>query len=394
MSVIIQDNIILKTLAKDCSINFIASVISPWHAISLVASLNYMQQSLGIQMNGIVRVVKHPQTGYAIKENELQFANVKYICFTDNYFLPQFQTTSIGLSKWKIFIQHRKQNYRLLKYVLLEGFNWRRKRPLYVLSPWNVNFSMGMVLVTEHYFVKYVILDEGIGNYIGNGLTKQVVKPFISLRQRKTYFIHNIIPIIWLPKFHHVINACAFEKKKKGRCVLKQFLRPYYQQAIIKHSISGKTSFPVDGKVIICTSVLYDTIFQNSEDIIVWRDLCKVLYAAGIQLVLKPHPRDTFFASFAEEWHCELIDGHCTIEDICACSKPIAIVGHHSTALVTANAFFSIPAICVTDLFNPQNVSKEFMDGAEKYKYVFFDMVQFPETYEDCLRMILMAKNK
>lgn len=377
---------IFNVLVQDRSVNFIAFVISPWHLISLEASLSYLN-SFGRQMNGIVCVVKHPKTGYTIKkQEELQVVGAKYVCFTDNYYISCEKR--MENSVWKSFIQHRKQNYHLLKHICIDGINWYGRSTVYVMSPWVVNFSVGVRLGMMHYFVRYVILDEGIGNYLGDGVTKKKVASFTSMHQWKTYFMHNVMPYIWIPKFHHIFDARAFELQSNGKCVLKSSLQLYYKQAIIKHSNRIDNSFFVGGKVIICTSVVYDGVFQNAEDIRVWQELCKTLYCAGIKMILKPHPRDNFFASFAESWHCELIGEGYTLEEICAISKPLAVIGHHSTALVTVNAFFGVPAICVTDLFDSKNVSEKFMEGAERYKYIFSRMVQYPQNYDECVQMI------
>ena len=122
----IEDSIVIDTLLADKTLNFIAFVISPWHVISLEASLLYLR-ALGMDMKGIVCIIKHPKTGYAVNIEDLVLDEVAMVAFTENaYLYPHRKPT---MSQWQVFLSHRKQNLNiyvfslfLLQQLLLEPY--------------------------------------------------------------------------------------------------------------------------------------------------------------------------------------------------------------------------------------------------------------------------------
>lgn len=385
----IEDSIVIDTLLADKTLNFIAFVISPWHVISLEASLLYLR-ALGMDMKGIVCIIKHPKTGYAVNIEDLVLDEVAMVAFTENaYLYPHRKPT---MSQWQVFLSHRKQNLNIYGHVLLGGIRWRkRQRTIFVMNPWRINYSIGLRLWQRGCFVRYVAFDEGVGNYIQSGTVYH--RPiFHSIRECKTYFIQHVLCEEGIPYFHHVVNTYAFCKHTNTNCSLNNRLVPFYRRAIFLHSANVCAPYDLSNKIVICTSVLYNNVFTDDEDIRVWKEVCDALHKVGFQLLLKTHPRDTYFENLAEELHCVILAGHQTIEDLCSHSKPMAVIAHHSTALVTVSAFFSVLSICITDLFDRRKVSKDFVLGIDAYKHTFSNFVSFPKDISECVKMLLDKK--
>lgn len=388
----IEDSIVIDTLLADKTLNFIAFVISPWHVISLEASLLYLR-ALGMDMKGIVCIIKHPKTGYAVNIEDLVLDEVAMVAFTENaYLYPHRKPT---MSQWQVFLSHRKQNLNIYGHVLLGGVRWSEKqRTIFLMNPWKINYAVGLRLWKNGCFVRYVTFDEGVGNYILPESSTYYWSNLHSIRECKTFFTHYVLCEVGIPYFHHVINTCAFSKHNGVGCSLNSRLAPFYQRAICLHGASVCFPYDLSHKIVICTSVLYDNVFADDEDIRVWKEICNALHKVGFQLLLKTHPRDTYFETLAEELHCVVLAGHQTIEDLCSYSKPIAVIAHHSTALVTVSAFFSVLSICITDLFDRRKISSDFLSGIDLYKQTFSSFVSFPKDTDECIKMLLDEKQR
>ncbi len=56
-----------ELLKNDEHCNFLAMVITPYHAVGVEAAVLYLQ-SIGVEAKGYVLLTAHPSTGMAVKE--------------------------------------------------------------------------------------------------------------------------------------------------------------------------------------------------------------------------------------------------------------------------------------------------------------------------------------
>lgn len=373
---------LLSIIQQDSNINFIAYVITPWHAISLNAALLYYK-SKGINLRGITLIYPHIETGLHLAENDFKDPNIDVYISSDwggVYNSYYDQNKSRLFNKW----QKIKQSCRFYHHVLFGRWNIYNRPNFFVFAPVFPMIGVGLDLQKMDKQIKYVALDEGVGTYLDN--MEDTLPRVRSIRCLKNYWRDIVVTNHILPICHKMQNAYLF--CKRNICYVNQEIAPFYRQAVASHIKSSQLDIDLTNTIVICTSVLYDNVFRDKEDIRVWEDVCKQLYSAGFKLAMKPHPRDTFFASFADSWHCKLLDAKLSMEEICEYSSPLAIIGHHSTALVTASALWNIPTICVTEMFDRNKVDAEFMRVADRYKEVFGQMIQFPKDLDTLTELI------
>ncbi len=374
---------LLSIILQDSNINFIAYVITPWHAISLNAALLYYK-SKGINLRGITLIYPHIETGLHLAENDFKDPNIDVYISSDwggVYNSYYDQNKSRLFNKW----QKIKQSCRFYHHVLFGRWNIYNRPNFFVFAPVFPMVGVGLDLQKMDKQIKYVALDEGVGTYLDN--MEETLPRVRSIRCLKNYWRDTIVTNHILPVFHKMQNAYLFHKKN-NMCYLNQVMAPFYRQVVAAHTTPGLLDIDLTNTIVICTSVLYDNVFRDKEDIRVWRDVCEQLHHSGFKLAMKPHPRDTFFASFVDSWNCKLLDAKLSMEEICEQTHPLAIIGHHSTALVTASALWNIPTICVTELFDRTKVDFDFMRIADKYKETFGGMIRFPKDMDGLIESI------
>lgn len=379
-------NFIAKA-AADSDISFIAYAKTPWHAISIDASIKFLR-SKGLVNKGMIMVQPHPITG--INLTNKNFLNNGY----DVYFPPlEKNIGKIEISKLKrikLICINRFRHIKHLMFILSGNKNKNCNKPIYVISPVFPNISVGAQITKMGRFVKFVVCDEGAGSYMSYETVK---KPdwkqlFVGesgiLKYYRTVFNHKIIF-----KFHNVISTMTFFKDNE-QLIMNSPVLPFYKDVLLQHVDENenlKNKF--DNAIIVCSSINENNAIQNDEEIKVWNDICECLHKHGYKLFLKPHPRDSYYSQFSKQWHCELIDDKSiAIEQICATSFPKIIIGHCSTALVNANLFYGIKSICVVNMLNNSNLSNDFVKSAKQFQYLFSNFIEFPSNIDDVLKIV------
>lgn len=377
---------LLSIIQQDSNINFIAYLITPWHAISLNAALLYYK-SKGINLRGVALIYPHVASGLHLAENDFEDPNIDVYISSDwggVYNSCYDQDKSRLFNKW----QKIKQSCRFYHHVLFGQWNVYNRPNFFVFAPVFPMIGVGLDLQKMDKQIKYVALDEGIGTYLDNmEETLPRVRSIRDFKCIKNYWRDTIVTNHILPVFHKMQNAYLFYKKN-NICYVNQEMILFYRQAVAAHMTRCQLYIDLTNTIVICTSVLCDHIFRDKEDVRVWGEICEQLHHSGFKLAMKPHPRDTFFASFVDSWNCKLLDAKLSMEEICEQTRPMAIIGHHSTALVTASALWNIPTICVTELFDRTKVDFDFMRIADKYKETFGGMIRFPKDMDGLIESI------
>lgn len=380
---------ILDEIQQNSNVNFVAYVITPWHAISLNALLLFYR-SKGIRLQGIVLIYPHNETGIHLSEKDFAMDGVEVYSTFD--WGGVYTKDDMGeMTFFTKKLHNLKKKVQFYHHAILGGVNIKRKQNFYLMAPVFPMVGIGAEILKLNKHIKYVALDEGVGTYLDNmEETFPTIRSIRDIKCLKNYWRDIVVTNHILPICHKMQNAYLF--CKRNICYVNQEIAPFYRQAVASHVKSSQLDIDLTNTIVICTSVLYDNVFRDKEDIRVWEDVCKRLYSAGFKLAMKPHPRDTFFASFADSWHCKLLDAKLSMEEICEYSSPLAIIGHHSTALVTAKALWNIQSICVTEMFDRNKVDAEFMRVADRFEQTFNQIVHFPKDLDCCIDLIKYEK--
>ena len=384
----------IKRAVNDVNINFIAFVISPWHAISLDASLLYMK-SKGVDLNGMVLISPHPKTGINVTEES--FVGTNYKLFIED--IRENKQNGIEVfcnenkESFSQFMKRRIKHLELYKFVFLGGINWTHKEELYIIRPNYDGVYLGMN-IHGYKHARFVISDEGIGSYTSSStfhLVAPIGEKWRGIRRWMNFFREEILLRRWIYAFHNIIETTIFNKSKKSLVPRKEVLH-YYTDVLKKHVAQSYSinNFDLSSAVIIAPSVYVEEKDRYyGEDVRVWKLICDTLYELGYELYMKPHPRDKCYATKAESWHCKVINQHgLSMEELCAISKPKCVIGAPSTALVTASLFFDIKSICMADVVSKNLVSQKVNEELIDYKNLFGNFVLFPSSIESLISMM------
>lgn len=376
---------ILDEIQQNSNVNFVAYVITPWHAISLNALLLFYR-SKGIRLQGIVLIYPHNETGIHLSEKDFAMDGVEVYSTFD--WGGVYTKDDMGeMTFFTKKLHNLKKKVQFYYHAILGGVNIKRKQNFYLMAPVFPMVGIGAEILKLNKHIKYVALDEGVGTYLDNmEETFPTIRSIRDIKCLKNYWRDIVVTNHILPICHKMQNAYLFYRKKT--CYVNQEIAPFYRQALASHVNHCQLDIDLTNSIVICTSVVFNNIFQNQEDVRMWTCLCNKLYFAGYNLVLKPHPRDTFFAGFADSWHCKLLNTNLSMEDICTHTHPLAIFSIHSTTLITVSALWGISTFCVADLFNKTNVNDNFIEEVNKYKNLFATLISFPTDLDDCIKQL------
>ena len=134
-------------------IDFIATVITPWHLIGVEALMIKMKQE-GIDLNSKIIVQKHQFSGYLLKEKDLHHIDAEVV-FEEHELLSNnaIMRTLLGI----------KQSSKIRKYIKTKNQN-----KLFLVNPWHINTEKITRFKREDNDIINIIIDEGLALYIND----------------------------------------------------------------------------------------------------------------------------------------------------------------------------------------------------------------------------------
>lgn len=378
----------IRRAINDKEINFIAFVVTPWHVISLDASLMFLQ-SMGSALKGMVLISPHINTGINVAVDSFSGSNYElYIETSMNSNAAEGKKIENKIwRKIKDFFNRRIWHIQYYLYIIFGGINWKRKPIMYIISQTNPETVLGMRM-RKYKHAKFVINDEGIGSYTSYfHMPAPIGDEWKGFRVWMHYFREEILGRQWVCIFHNAIHTTIF-KNGKLPLVPRYSIIPYYNQ--IFSGLATKENVNLTNAILIAPSVyIEEREIYHGEDLRIWKDICEALHEEGYKLYMKPHPRDNFFVSMAKDWHCEVINKNgLSMEGLCAKSKPKCVIGGPSTALVTSALFFNVPSICIVDMMNQDLLSQGHKDAVAEFKAMFNNLVQHVNSIDDLIQRI------
>ena len=366
---------LVRLIKQTPDMNFISFATTPWHIIGIEAALLWMQER-GEKPDGLCLVVPHYRSGIVCDENTYK-----------NEFSKKF-----------LFISDKKRPYPFIKnrYLLMKfayrDVSKKKKDENFYLAACYFNIDLGMCIynLLRRRHIVHLITDEGVGTYLG---TLEIECPrdtfrFSSVLKNPRYLSKWQHYRIWryIDKHHEVKDLRLFFQDDDGSVRVNEEIAPFFKKAI--ENEASKTSnrlkeTDLSDKVLLCTTAwIRDKIFDD-EDYRVLRAVCDDLHRKGYEIFLKPHPRDNFFVDHAAELHAKVFDVPCSLEVLCAVNPPKAIVGYSSTALVTANLFWNIPAFCLCGMLDQSKLDILYQKESLNFSSVFKRYLILPQSLDD-----------
>ena len=360
-----------RLLKENPDINFIGWTCTPWQAIGVDAALMRLQKE-GEKLKGICFVEPKQNFGY--------------LCTTENAYVNTFSkryyyepsNSPYSRSEW------RKNHYR---FVFKDYKKTRDDNTLYIVEPF-CNIVLGVVAYTTlpHRHICFVQSDEGVAPYLG---TLEADPP-------KIHSIHSFLSFCKFELYRKkdkmfkshfdYFNCRIFLQEKDKSISLNHVMVPYFKESIERKTrMTIGTSFDVDlrDSVVICTTAWFRNEIKDDEDLKVLINVCDYIYAKGHKIILKPHPRDEFFAKHAKDLHADILGYSIPIETICAITQPKAMIGFSTTALETAKLFWNIPVFCISNMLDRTKLSHFYLREIDNFKLVFRKLIKFVDNVEE-----------
>lgn len=363
---------LVEIIKANPDINFVANAVTPWHAIAIDASIMWLQDQ-GVDVRGLCLLEPHMDYGY--------------VCDTSVF------TNTVSkkyMYKYSFHPYHLiRRKYYFYRFIFGNVHKRNSDNLVYLLSPGtNVDIGSYVYELLPHKHIRYILTEEGVGTYLGTCEREiPTYNSFITfLKYLKT--IHRYSMIDYVEKHHEVVNNRLFTEDEDGELILNERIVPYYRDSVYdkaKRALGEAAKFDLRDSVLLCTNAWYRDKVKDDEDYKVLLDVCNNLHAKGVKIILKPHPRDAFFAEHAKNLHAEIMEHSYPIESMCSISQPKAIIGYSSTALVTAKLFWNIPVYCLSDMLDQSKLDDLYLKETGKFKKKFHNYVCFPKRMDEIL---------
>lgn len=370
---------VLQQIKSDTSINFVARATTPWNAISIDALILKLQ-ALGIRVNAIIAIDEHPLAGFMIREKS--FVN-KVSCYC---FLRCKKEKSTEENRY-INEQCMVNGFRHTAKVVFGNSSYDN---ILYFATYNAN-TPDAILAVQYEFLKRKIVicrtEEGVGAYMGTfDKTYQGLRNISTLGDLKGYILTILLGKYVYRLFHKGYNSLTLKDSIRGLVVdesnLQYYLEVFQQQLSDLYICLDKDM--ISKSVLVCTTAWRRDEIKDDEDFRILKQVCDELHNRGFKLLLKTHPRDSYFKTRVDDLHCTHLEvENISMETIISCAKPLAMISFSSTTLVNAKIFGKVPVYCLSDMLDRSKISSFYLDEIDSFKRTFKHIVRFITSAED-----------
>ncbi len=370
---VIDYNELFRLIRLDPSLSYIATAVTPWHAVGVVASVI----SQGLQFRrGIILIIIHETFGKPLIDN--------------NNFIPLNNYVEIYVIKSRKLSGLNKMiglfnSVRFAFHVESKD----RTNDVYFISQRWVDIHKAALI---HYNLlnvklKAIFYDEGLATYFP--VDKVELKRNLVALLRDG--IISISRFIYLKRYK-CIDACLF-KHKVRKVHVNRHIIPCYKKAITLSSkaIAGCDLSVFEDSVIICPNAWNREFVDDNADTKVVLLLIERLTSRGIRFVIKLHPRDTWGQKIYNKYSCSVyLTTSVSMEAILSSInvKPRALIGFSSTILVTAKLFYDLKVINIANLVDDKSLGVIYRNEKLYFTNIFGDYVISPKSICEILKYI------
>lgn len=379
-------------LETDPDINFLAYVVIPLHAVGVSAAIRSLVEQ-GIQLKGYVIITAHPLTGRTVKKENFYF-EAPGVQIVDGAFTTKEQRGTLKKLKER--------------FTALKEAKKKRERKLYFVGP--DLYAFPYVLVdheTRGSSVSPILIDNGAASYdkflyqyLSMARFNCVQKPFL---QKAVSFAGALVNGVFATRVYH-------STKRKGNLIdfriffQDQGLHPnrdavaYYDQVFAQMGMDNYNQQwdIMKGCVLINTQPLVECQMTDGiVDVQFYGKVMREITQYTDNVVIKPHPREQDIEKYCDLGCVVLRDNSVTQEAMLAAlnQKPSYVISIFSSTLLNANSIFGIPAISLAKLFEKENITKPLKKQLRKYCKDYKGIIQFPETFEELVKLLQMHQS-
>ncbi len=381
------NNGIEAILGGNDDIDYVAYVITPWHATALTAAVKKLENDLKKKLYGLAVVMPHVVSGVLLDEAYFSGLNARVLRYqNDEGRIRRIRRTVKGI----------------VYYMTLK--KGRADRPFYIFMP--VNVSLSDMARADHIYkhgrnVISVNIDEGVGTYLlserewlrlnlseSAGLGRKLV---VALGYVKSRLFNSGK----LKRLGHYLDCNLLIKTEDGSCVANGEMPQWFRRVVDESAecVDVKADVGDSKYIIINTQPTYNYKPEEREELNRILGQCMdVIRESGYRAIVKPHPREDDIDIY-RQMGAEILQYKEIAQEVLLAamdSKPAYIVGFDSTTLVSANVLFGIRTISILNIFMKTEYAGESeRKRFEGFKKAFGEFVDCAEDITDFQRMIM-----
>lgn len=376
----------LIELIRQNQINFIGSAVTPWHAHGIDCAIHYLQNK-GITINGVIWVKP------AIKQQE-----ICYILSEENFInkcCEFHKSPAIYDTRLKTVLKNIYNEYKSTKWYNNQ-YKKRKERIIYIASPWHVDLSLFAYLYQSLgylYGFRLILIEEGLSSYFPKIDTRKHIWNTLSINKRGISLIKSYLSSIIQRAVRKRFEANTSWINLNLLTGKAENLRPnttsleYYRQVLTEYAQINKGNLEnlnLNNSVLICTMAYLHTEIQDNDDVRTLKQVVKALKQKGLNVYVKPHPRDKDYKNRYATLECDYIDYPCTAESLMVAFPHLrGFISFSSTSLVTANLLFGINSISILNLVEKKKYGKYIREEMEAFTYCFSNIVAMPKNIKE-----------
>lgn len=374
----ISENEILPLIISQGS-DFLAAAVTPWHAHNLDAVITKLKKEKYIE-RGIILISPSDAGNILITEDEFnskEFIEIEFYLYTEK-----------KRSAWENII-HKTG---ILRCVLFMGK--LRKDGFYLISSRKPNYSIMPYISTPQYMsgLVAVIYDEGLAMYMRD--EKRWLVESFGDEKNVSYIIHYVQRVILESMYEKIMRNkqrywdWGFLKLKTPQnYVVNSAISLYLIETLKKYALK-RNICPLDfGRKVLLLTQPYaeeNAIDTDVERMIIGNVIDTI--TKFFPIVHKAHPREVLNNKYGE-LKLERLDelngvSVETVLSVCK-SRPVAVVGYTSTALITIKMLWGIPTISLIDLLGNIEMSQAAKNDFNDFRNTFGNSVLIPKNLEE-----------
>lgn len=353
----------LAELLANSNFDFYACAVTPWHLINIEACIADLSKKGKI--NGLIVLNKHIRSGYVLKKNDVvNIDNVKMeVLFQDEIVVKS---------------QHREK---------------KCDRALYIISPMSYLYELGRSVQNKGRKNVYLVrTDEGTMEYyddhykmLTNQRDKLSRRPFI--KEMLDQFILKKAMENWPDST--MIDRYLMCKNDQGQLTPQKNVVDSVRNFL---NYSGKRIPQKQEVYALFLSFVWeeDKMWSMSDYKEMLTMLQRVLYANGIKLYVKTHPREKLIKKY-NEWGIPIFTSENVALEMLLANldvKPIAMFGLDSTALINASMLGECISVSLKRMINEETCSEVMKVGLETFEKYFNGYVKFVNDESDLVKLL------
>lgn len=383
------DKVLINYLLEE-DLDFLAYIMSPFHALGLDAYLFEISKTYHKKLKGVIVITPHSKDGIITTKKHIRaikFADVKL------FFISPFLKRGIFYSFKDAFIK-----LKALLNLNLQSTKNRNKSPLSIVSVMEVKpylvkiFSSYRVL--KKYNPKFVVIDEGGGTYLGNKIQKAIKEYDKNLRFKKLkrYNFTNPFQYIFTALDKKITSYLKNTFEIEKRFLLKEDVRgellpnypiiDAYKKVLDIYRNTPELNTQIKSIIITTQPFVEYHQIEISDYLRIIKELIRVLNRK-YSILLKPHPREDIkkYDDIVKKEGIVLLPKEILLEEILSLGNIKLVIGAVTTTLLTSKLFYNIPSISIANVLLKYTKDPLLQVSILQFNEKFKNMIIFIDNF-------------